>query len=470
MEAIVTQTLFNSTETSLASRVENERAATVVATASAPPESAAQLCFELGLWLSGLQSFLTAHNRAFGGEDNRSERAAVAAKRDWTQEFRLTRLTLMVCSSLTFRLEKSVKIQNDLERDGTFSIENQNPNSSQSSINRNELHQLSRFLKDAILLNESIARGGASLAVADWSAWSAPLAERLKNCAAVAALQSAAEMHGGEFLPAAFTQLLERKDGKPLSLSMRTDLNSILPRFAKILKSLSVVERMLDRDEPLKPSLLIFALVHEQIQELIKYADNRLLRFPAEQESALSGALDATAYTAAIELRKVYNYELSGVSEIRSAPTVFARIETAFSLLNDSFQQTLVGFAQLIDAHVEPLELFPNFQSKLRQSLILRQTLRDILNAVQSVEQSPEKEALAQMHEQLREFSDGTIHFLFYKDKETVERFIEEILASDDKKDLVPILHRFGAYLETLFGQVNMRTVLANHPFNSGER
>jgi len=55
---------------------------------------------------------------------------------------------------------------------------------------------------------------------------------------------------------------------------------------------------------------------------------------------------------------------------------------------------------------------------------------------------------------------------LFYKDTETVERFIEEVLVTTDKKDLVPILHRFGAYIETLFGQVNMRTVLAKHPFN----
>jgi hypothetical protein len=55
---------------------------------------------------------------------------------------------------------------------------------------------------------------------------------------------------------------------------------------------------------------------------------------------------------------------------------------------------------------------------------------------------------------------------LFYKDLETVERFIEEILRTQSKNDIVPILHRFGAYLETLFGQVNMRTVLANHPFD----
>ena len=33
--------------------------------------------------------------------------------------------------------------------------------------------------------------------------------------------------------------------------------------------------------------------------------------------------------------------------------------------------------------------------------------------------------------------------------------------------NLAPILHRFGAYLETLFGQVNLRMVLAQHPFEA---
>jgi hypothetical protein len=61
------------------------------------------------------------------------------------------------------------------------------------------------------------------------------------------------------------------------------------------------------------------------------------------------------------------------------------------------------------------------------------------------------------------------MNYLFYKDKETVERFGEEVLATSEKKDLVPILHRCGAYLETLLGQVNMRAVLADHPFEPGK-
>jgi hypothetical protein len=28
------------------------------------------------------------------------------------------------------------------------------------------------------------------------------------------------------------------------------------------------------------------------------------------------------------------------------------------------------------------------------------------------------------------------------------------------------VLHRFGAFLETLFSQINLRSVLASHPFD----
>jgi hypothetical protein len=88
-----------------------------------------------------------------------------------------------------------------------------------------------------------------------------------------------------------------------------------------------------------------------------------------------------------------------------------------------------------------------------------------ILNEVKKAEENPDKYPMARLHEQSTDFRESSLHFLFYKDKETVERFIEEVLITTNKKDLVPILHRFGAYLETLFGQVNMRIVLANNPF-----
>ncbi|MEP6788570.1 MAG: hypothetical protein ABJB40_09070, partial [Acidobacteriota bacterium] len=154
-----------------------------------------------------------------------------------------------------------------------------------------------------------------------------------------------------------------------------------------------------------------------------------------------------------------------GVSRMRPSPSIYARMETAHSLLNEGFQQMLAGFARSLDPQTDVFQLFPNFHIKLEQSLVLRQELWSVVNAVQAAEKNPENKQIQTLHKSLREFMNGTVRYLFYKDTETVERFVEEILATKQNKDLVSILHRFGAYLETLFGQVNLRAVLAKHPF-----
>jgi hypothetical protein len=430
-------------ETSTYNRIDSSNEADA-AHSFLPPVAAAELRFELGLWLSGLESFLNVRNHSFT-----EEARARAATRDWTREFRLTHTALLLCSRLAFQIEKT--------------LDNAGAAAENSPVNRGEIFRLSQTLKHAVLLSEGLLHSRAPLRFAEWTAWCAQLSEKLKTLQIVRAVIAEAEETGGRFLPEDFKELLA---GAALPAATRADLNQILPRFARILKWLSVVERMHASDEPLKPALLVFARVGEQIQELIKYVDNRLSRFPNEDD-ALFAALDGTAYTASIELRKVFNYELVGVADLRPAPAVYARIETALSLLTDSFQQTVVNFARLLEPNIEPTALFPNFQIKLRQSLTLRQDLWNLLQSVQDCEKTPEKDALANLHAELNEFLAASLHHLFYKDKETMERFIEEVLVTTDKKDLVPILHRFGAYIETLFGQVNMRTVLSKHPFSS---
>jgi len=417
------------------------------------------LTFELGLWLSGLESFLNVRHHSFNDE-NRVKSLA----RDWTKEFRLTHRTLLLCSRLTFQLDKAIKDQSSSPTRGGEEYqfeEDKDSSAEEGEIRADEIYKLSQALKDSILLNESLLRF-APLRFAEWTAWSNFLGGKFKTVAAFDRIIKAAEKTGEDFLPEVLRKLLE---SRPLPPAMETDLRLVLPRFGRILKWLGAIEKMLAGDEPLKSSLLIFSRVYDQIQEMMSCINNRLLRYPNEEDK-LFGALDAAAYTASIELRKVYNHELVGLSEIRATPSIFARIETAHSLLTDSFQQTLVSFAQLIEPNVEPAHLFPNFQVKFQQSLVLREKLWSVLQSVQKAEKHPDTFPLKKLHEELNDFLNTTLRFLFYKDMETVERFIEEVLVTTDKKDLVPILHRFGAYIETLFGQVNMRTVLAKHPFN----
>lgn len=401
-----------------------------------PQKSIDDLIFELGLWLAGLESFLNFHGNLFG-EEQRTKNIV----RDWTKEFRLTHAVLLLCSKLSFHLERQAV--GNVEKIGLKSA---------------ALRELAVVVRESLLLNESLLRA-APLQSGEWKAWSNILSGKLKSAAAFDQLIETAEKSGEKFLPEVLRRLSESK-----SFAAQADLHLVLPRFGKILKWLSVVGEMLERDEPLKPVLLIFSRVYEQTRELIGFINNRLLRLP-DEESELFGTLDGAAYTASIELRKVYTQELTGVINLRPAPAIYAKIETAYSLLNDSFQQTLVGFARLLDPQIEPHSIFPNFQDKCENSLVLRRDLWQILKSVQQTEHNFEQFPLADLNRRLSAFSKKSLNYLFYKDKETIERFIEEILITADNKDLVPILHRFGAYLETLFGQVNIRAVLVNYPF-----
>lgn len=441
--SVLTDTEINTKNSISANSVRSEREVS-----DAPAIS--DVTFRLGLWFSGLQSFLQIRNYTF--LEGKSEKAMT---RDWIKEFHLTNTTLLLCSKLTLQLLKSIELQKNIS--GYAEEENYRK---AADFNFDEASELSEFLKQLVLLNEMLLRAGPS-SFSEWMAWSNILSEKLKRSEIVQKAISNAEAEGEKFLPQTLQELLQNK---PIPSALEADLRIVLPRIARILKWLDVIGQMLKKDDPLKPALLLFSRIYEQTQEMTKYINNRLLRF-SDENDPIFGALDCTVYAASIESRKVYQYELAGLTELRQTPQVYAKIETAHGLLNDSFQQTLVNFAQLVEPEIEPRKLFPNFQTKLEQSLALRRELWNVQQTVQKAELNFETFSIENLQLRLSVFVKGNMRFLMFKDCETVERFVEEILRTQNRQDLVPILHRFGAYIETLLGQVNMRTVLANHPF-----
>lgn len=442
--SVLTDTELNTNKPVSANSVYAERKV-----ARAPVVS--DVTFQLGLWFSGLQSFLQIRNYSFA--DGKS---AKASGREWTKEFYLTNSALLLCSKLTLQLIKFAESQKKNSA-GTESAGYKKT----TDFNFEEASRLSEQLTHLVLLNETLLRS-APLNFSEWIAWSNILSEKLKQSEIVQKAIRNAEEEGEKFLPQSLQELLQNK---PIPSALESDLRIVLPRIAKILKWLDVIGRMLKKDEPLKPALLLFARIYEQTQEMTKYINNRLLRF-ADEDDPIFGALDSAVYAASIEIRKVYNFELAGLTEIRQTPRIFAKIETAHGLLNDSFQQTLVNFAHLVEPEIEPRKLFPNFQTKLEQSLALRRELWNVQQTVQKAEHNSDTFSIENLQLRLSVFVKGNMRFLMFKDCETVERFVEEILRTKNRQDLVPILHRFGAYIETLLGQVNMRVVLANHPFD----
>lgn len=408
-----------------------------------------ELRFELGAWLAGIRSFLRNADRLFALKES------AGASRDRNREIRLIRATLLRCSKINLRLMRYPAAAEAAKADNKLSF------GAETDISHERMAEFAIVLRDAVILCEHLL-AGTGAPDRDLGAFRSIIAGRIESLPIAAIFENDAAVVGAKYLPDSLLGLVGRNG---LTFTENYDIRQVLPKFGMILKWLGVVGGMLRRNEPLKPALLIFANVYEQIRDVIEYLNNRLA-LSQGANTELFNALDAAAYTASIELRRVLDHELVGMSDLHSAMTIHARVETTYSLLNDTIQQILVGFARLSRPETAAAELFPEFQIKLEQSMVLRQDLWEIIGIVKAVEAAPENAALADLRRRLEGFLIQSHTFLFFKDKETVERFCEEVAVINDRKDIVPILHRFGAYLETLFGQVKLRMVLADHPFD----
>ena len=248
--------------------------------------------------------------------------------------------------------------------------------------------------------------------------------------------------------------------------SLSADVSAILAQLYGMLDLLGFVESSLAADEPLKGTLPVFTLLREESRALLDLIVERTLRIEG-LDPAVHEYLDGVAYAIRMELRKAFEHELVGLASQRSAPLVFGKVENAHGLLRDCFQQSVIGVARAFDAQLDGSGLFNNFRTKLEQSLLLRRELWEVLTAVRRADQEQEPAALRNLMLRLSHFREGSLRFLMYKDWEALERFVEEASAAKSSADLQPVLHRFHAFLETLFGQINMRAVLADHPFDA---
>lgn len=388
--------------------------------------------YQLGLWLASIDCFFEAEGRIFGDNTNPKGEGG-----DYTREFRLAHSALLNCSRLSLLVARYIQEDGEVE---DFDISD-----------------LSLMLRSLIVIDNKFT-SAPSISYGEWSAWKSLVAEKLGKQKAKDDLTRFADSYGESFLP---QQLLDMIHKNSLEFSDQADLKIVASRFGSILRSLHTVRSMLRNDEPLKQSLLIFAKVYFDLQELVAYINSRLQRFPNE-DAEMFGTLDASSYTASIELKKVFTQELAGIVDVRQSPSVYARVETAYASLNDSLQQILTGFAKTVDPAINAEEIFPSFKTKQNDSERLYSELQQIADSVREAEQDPAKMVPDDLNIKLTQFLNGAMGLLFYKDQETFERFAEEIIKTGDRKDLVPILHRFGAYLETLCGQVSMRVALAH--------
>jgi hypothetical protein len=417
---------------------------------------------ELGLWLRALGSFFQVRNHPTASPDQTE-----ILSRDLSGEARIVRRTLLRGTQLSYSLLRPSTAQEDalinpeetgrpvISPPATFHEEVLEDAADRSFMS------LAEALKDTFAVCESLLEK-PSVNLHLWASLGKMLTRQLEHLDAAKTVMRTEHHYSTENLQDSLVALTRRET---MTATFGPDLLIIFTELARLLRRLDFIESLLKRDQPLKQTLPIFALIHEGARWLMEFIEACLARADGLDQTIID-ALDATNYAMLMELRRVYTQELVGVSELRQAPAIYAKVETAHGLLNNCFQQSTTGLAQLFDPALDSARLFNTFQIKLEQSLALRLDLWLLLQLVRRAEKERDRHPVVQLVARLNAFRDGSMHYLMYKDWEACERFMEEVAAARGAIELTPVLHRFGAYLETLFNQVNMRSVLANYAFD----
>ena len=414
---------------------------------------------ELGMWLRALRSFFQVRNHPFSD----AERAQILT-RDWSNEVQVTRRTLLRCSHLAQRIINSDQGVDALivetKRAPAANPLAVTPIINSSVISSQALVSLAQSLDDVSILCEALL----DLPTISFHSWASVVRitmRELDRSDSAQTLMRAADHHSMSTLQPVLLDLA-RHSVTPASLA--ADILIVFSNLAKLLKYLRSIESALRRDQALKQTLPVFTLINEETHLLLDFIETRALRTDGINETVFD-TLDGTNYAISMELRKVFSHELVGLIELRQAPPIYVKIENAHGLLRESFQQSMVGLARLFDPTLDGSRLFETYKNKLEQALALRRDLWELLQSVRRAKEERDRVSAAPLMEQLASFRQRSLRYLMYKDWEACERFMEEVAAARGVVELAPVLHRFATYLETLLGQVNMRAVLADYPF-----
>jgi hypothetical protein len=411
---------------------------------------------ELHIWQRALRSFFNLRNHSLSD----AERAEIIS-RDFSPEVRIVGQVLKrsLLLSLNCTPEKP-SASFDLEEANAFDAMSLNPSAaSPTQAAASPLNPLINTLGELCDVCDS-----ALSSKVDFQVWTC--VERIVR---------------GELAQSQFIKQLERRvrsgtlkrlhpellelTGRIAPATLAADMSVIFAQLAESLEQLRVIETLLRQDAPLKLALAIFTLVHEESRSLIEFIEKRAVR-TEEIDGKVFDALDCTGYAVGVELSRVFGQELVGLASLRQSPVIYTKVENAHGLLRDSFQQTLIALIQVFDPTLDGSLFLQFFHARLEQSLSLRRDLWMLLQLVLQAEKDRDRRPLAPLLAHLEDFHEGSLRFLMYKDWEAFERFMAEVHAARGAVEVTPVLHRFGTYLEALFGQINMRTVLADYPFD----
>jgi len=207
-----------------------------------------------------------------------------------------------------------------------------------------------------------------------------------------------------------------------------------------------------------------------------------------EQRLALLDHMDSLAYQLAIEIKKMFELELKDGAQVRDINLLRAGLTRSRGLLTNIFQQGIIHLGQVIDPELDGKLVFPDFISRLDESLKVRRDVwlfhriidnmeRVIDEAMARDETVPVLEAMGTLRNFIFYYQNVSFQYVRCDDREDFQKFFEKvahlqgIITREPEKlrDFRQELHAFKMFLETTLASINNRTELRNTPFGAEE-
>ncbi len=230
----------------------------------------------------------------------------------------------------------------------------------------------------------------------------------------------------------------------------------------RFLKYLKYVSSDLEHDRSLRHNLVIFSLLHEEMENLSNFLKARMLKGKGANRD-LKNAADLVAYSLKTESRKVISRELVFVSREMEPANVYARIENSHGLLLNCCQGAILSLVHAVDPNFDDRNLFPKRAERIAMGDQIRQdlwSLRQWLIEISENETVPDTNKII---ERLTAFKEKSLPSLMYRDWAGFESFMEILAISNNSTEILTRMRRFIAFIEDLIQEVSKRGIYQNN-------
>lgn len=242
-----------------------------------------------------------------------------------------------------------------------------------------------------------------------------------------------------------------------------------LAKFLRILKYMEFSKIYTDVALEIKKYLIIFVLIHAEIKKIIDLMTKQYL-YNEEVPGDFIDMIDGFVFSISMDMKKIMKKELVGFLGNNQPSQLYMKIENSCGIMENAIKQTVVSLAQYFDKNIQGTDIFEDFQTKLEQSLILREEIYELYsisrNLINTANSEKSEINIQPLLSKLELFRRGSMKFLMFKDWYDFDNFYNELCHSITQKTLNLTLNKFSTFLATLLKEVNKRAVLYDFPFD----